>query len=142
LHALLFSRAQTPESEEAVARLLADGALRFYAAGEDAHLRQAIDEVLRLDPRSAFQRSLSATARSRQSLPDAADAAAGDADTSAASAGAATFKVAFDSVEVEFAYPSHDAIRVLALRLRPPSASVDHEGEPQDDNADTSEQSQ
>jgi hypothetical protein len=130
-----------------VARLLADGALRFYAAGEDAHLRQAIDEVLRLDPRSAFQRSLSATARSRQSLPDAADAAAGDADTSAASAGAATFKVAFDSVEVEFAYPSHDAIRVLALRLRPPSSATasDPEGEPQDDNADeahTSEQSQ
>lgn len=104
----------TRESEEAVNRLLADGALRFYAAGEDDQLRQAIDEVLRLDPRSAFQRSLSA----------ARGATDGHADTPAAMA---TFKVAFDSVEVEFAYPSHDVIRVLALRLRPPPASTENE---------------
>lgn len=115
---------QTRESEEAVDQLLADGALRFYAAGEADQLRQAIDEVLRLDPRSAFQRSLSAT----RGTTDAADTPA------------ATFKVAFDSVEVEFAYPSHDVIRVLALRLRPPPpASTENEERENENEEDENE---
>jgi len=100
------------ESAEAVSRLLAEDTLQFYSSGEDDHLRHALEEVLRLDPRSAFQRSLSASSQ-RENI-SCQEKEGTERSTKVGN----TFMMAFDNLEVEFCYPSHNTINILTIRPR------------------------
>lgn len=109
-HGLLLFPLKAQDSEETLYQLLSEGRLHFYGPGEEDLLKNAIHQVLRLDPRSAYRRS----------LPDAQhkDTNEGEEREEVAGTGGATnFKLAFDGLQVCFTYPRRDIVRVHAVQV-------------------------